>query len=295
MERLREIAGFWNWLPAFRAVGETEHLPTAATGLGIASSSLSRAVGQLERALGVKLFRREEGRLRLDDKGERFLESLRQAMRLVHEAMLDVRQEGLIGRLHIISAGVVTTAHLVPALAELQRDHPKLMAQIESETKDVTQRLLSGRTDLFLSSAAFSHPRLEIELLGTVHSSVYCGTEHPLCGRDPIELDDLASYPFVAPPPDERGTPQDGWPVHLPRMIGMLVDRMRIGCAVCAHAHLLAVLPDPIAMEYGQGAVHRLPIDIIPPAQVYAVRRRPLGGHDRLRPLLELVRSRLHP
>ena len=27
LARVRELAQFWNWLPAFRAVAESEHLP----------------------------------------------------------------------------------------------------------------------------------------------------------------------------------------------------------------------------------------------------------------------------
>ncbi len=58
MERLRRVASFWNWLPAFRAVAETEHLPTAAEALFVSPSALSRAIRLLEKDVGQPLFRR---------------------------------------------------------------------------------------------------------------------------------------------------------------------------------------------------------------------------------------------
>ena len=35
MDRFRAIAQIWNWLPGFRAVAETEHLPSAAERLHV--------------------------------------------------------------------------------------------------------------------------------------------------------------------------------------------------------------------------------------------------------------------
>jgi len=63
VERLRDIARFWNWLPAFRAVGETCHLPSAAAALYLSASALSRSLQQLEKSLGRSLFRRTNRRL----------------------------------------------------------------------------------------------------------------------------------------------------------------------------------------------------------------------------------------
>ena len=35
MERVVRLDSFWSWLPAFRVVAETAHLPTAARTLGV--------------------------------------------------------------------------------------------------------------------------------------------------------------------------------------------------------------------------------------------------------------------
>ncbi|MBP8302176.1 MAG: LysR family transcriptional regulator, partial [Planctomycetes bacterium] len=58
MDRLLRLDALWNWLPAFRAVGETQHLPSAATALHVSPSALSRSVRLLEQRLGCTLFER---------------------------------------------------------------------------------------------------------------------------------------------------------------------------------------------------------------------------------------------
>ncbi|MHC4078781.1 MAG: helix-turn-helix domain-containing protein, partial [Planctomycetota bacterium] len=69
MDRLRRLAQLWNWLPAFRAVGETQHLPTASRALSVTAPALSRAVRLLERDVGQPLFRRIGRRIELNEAG----------------------------------------------------------------------------------------------------------------------------------------------------------------------------------------------------------------------------------
>lgn len=54
MHFVHRVRTIWSWLPAFRAVAEVEHLPTAAQELGIVPSSLSRTVKQIEDELGLQ-------------------------------------------------------------------------------------------------------------------------------------------------------------------------------------------------------------------------------------------------
>ena len=39
MEHARDVAQFWSWLPAFRAVAETEHLPSAGKALCVSMAT----------------------------------------------------------------------------------------------------------------------------------------------------------------------------------------------------------------------------------------------------------------
>ena len=107
MERLRRVNRLWNWLPAFRAVAETEHLPSASALLGVSPSALSRTIKLVEEDVGRPLFDREGRQLRLNANGHAFLRSVRDAMRRVHDGLGeivddeqfdDVRNIGIIAK-----------------------------------------------------------------------------------------------------------------------------------------------------------------------------------------------------
>jgi DNA-binding transcriptional LysR family regulator len=292
MERLRTLTRFWNWLPAFRAVGETSHLPTAAQALQLSPSSLSRSLKQLESCLGCQLFRRANRRLELTQEGERLLAALRDAMRTVHEATVEIQGRLLWGTLHVLSGGVATSAWVLPALLELREQHPELTPELSTDSTDVVPRLLKGQLDIAFTSDHLTHPKLRTETLGVLHAGVYCGPPHPLHARPEVTLDDVLASDFVAPPPTVIGTPHDGWPESLERRVVARVDRMRLGAEACLAAPVLAVLPDLVAEQFGRGELRRLPLDVVSGAPVYAVLRPPIGQVTGAEVLLEAVTAR---
>jgi DNA-binding transcriptional LysR family regulator len=293
MERLRDIARFWNWLPAFRAIGETSHLPSAASSLHLSPSALSRSLQQLEESLGRKLFDRVNRRLELTREGEQFLASLRDAMRIVHEATLAVQDRRLRGELHVASAGVATSAWVLPALLELHEQYPELLPVLHTDLSDMTAKLLNGQLDIAFGSIRVSHPRLRTEHIGEAHAGIYCGPTHALHRKQRVSLDDILASEFIAPLPDEHGMPRDGWPEEQERHVVFHVDRVRLGCEACLTRPLLAVLPDLLAEQIGRGALRRLPVELIPAAPVYAFLRPPIPEQTPAEVVLEAVRGRM--
>lgn len=293
MERLRTLADFWNWLPAFRAVGEYCHLPSAAASLHLSASALSRSLQQLEKTLGRRLFRRTNRRLELTNEGELFLAAARDAMRVVHEATLAIQGNRLFGELRVSSAGVATSAWVLPAILELREEYPDLALHLDTTHTDVPTQLLKGKLDIAFLSTRISHSRLRTERLGDAHAGVYCGPGHALYNKRQVTLDEILASDFVAPPPAENGGYQDGWPEGLERRIVVHVDRMRLGGEACLAMPLLAVLPDLVAESVGRGELRRLPVDVIPPATIYATLRPPIGQITAAEVVLDAVRARI--
>ena len=293
MEPLRQINQFWNWLPAFRAVGECEHLPQAGELLHTSPSALSRSVKLLEEAMGHTLFLRDGRTIKLNESGEAFLAAVRDAMRIVHEGLLSVRSERLSGRIKLASSGVATTALLAPALAQLRTECPDLQAHVTSDLTDAVARVLRGDLDLILQSRMVNHPRMHTEHLTDIECGVYCGPSHPLFKRRKVTMDDILSHEFVAALPEDDAPPQDGWPPALPRKFAFYVDQMRVGADVCVHEPLLVVLPEPVARASGGGALRLLPVDVVPPVPVFASYRHPLGIRTRALAIVETVRGQI--
>ena len=294
MERLQRISRFWNWLPAFRAVAETQHLAKASQGLLLSPPALSRAVKLLEQDMGVPLFRRVGRRIELSEAGERFLPYLRDAMRLVHEGLLALEDRALQGRVVIGSGGVLTTAYLLPALEHLQQEYPGFVPILLSfQAADIVPNLLAGRIDAAFLSEEVDDPRVDRHPLGHSPCGLWVGRGHPLFETSP-SLPEVLAHPFVAPPPLDAGGVDEGWPPEHPRKIGVHVDQMRIGLDLCLSGRFIAVLPDEVARPHAEDArLWKLPLDLIPDVPLFAYTRKRLRGESMADLLVEAVRRQV--
>ena len=127
MDRLRNIANLWNWLPAFRAVAETGNVRRAAERLHVSPSALSRTVRLLEDEIGKPLFDRVGRTLRLNDAGEQLLAAVRDSMRRIDDAKLQIDTRVLAGPVTMRAPGTVTLAFLVPVVHTLGAEHAELV------------------------------------------------------------------------------------------------------------------------------------------------------------------------
>jgi DNA-binding transcriptional LysR family regulator len=148
MERVIRLNQIWSWLPAFRAVAETEHVHEAALLVHLTPSTLSRAIHLLEDDLGCALFRRVGRSLELTDEGRELLHALRDAMRGLDDAVVAVTQRAT-APLRVAADDAVAMVALVGALAGAA-GAPELSAA----DGDVTARLLRGAIDVALPAMA---------------------------------------------------------------------------------------------------------------------------------------------
>ena len=125
-DRFRRTANFWNWLPAFRAVAETEHLPSATQIAHVTAPALSRAVRQLESEIGHELFGREGRGLQLNEDGRRLLVAVRDAMRLVDDALVSLSGTTFAGPLRWTCNWSLSGIAL-RALSRLVDEHPQVV------------------------------------------------------------------------------------------------------------------------------------------------------------------------
>lgn len=281
MERARRLTQFWNWLPAFRVVAETEHLPTAAQQLGITASALSRTIKLLEEELGVGLFHRVGRRLALSDAGEEFLSAVRDAMRRVDDGLSLVEPGELSGRLRLASRSTHGWV-VIPAVAAIAREHPRVMPVLRTMSDALMgPALRRGEIDVGVADHPMSHRDLCVDKLAEVTYGVYCGRGHPLHGVATLAPRALERHPFIGPP--EGVT--DQWPAELDRQVMARVDLFFTGVALAESGAYLALLPDPVAR--GQEHLWRLPFDLDVRTSLYVVYRRPVGQHALTRLAIE--------
>lgn len=294
MGRLTE---FWNWLPVFRAVAETEHLPTAARQLAVSPSALSRTIQLLERAVGKPLFHREGRNLRLNRQGAEFLATVRDSMRLLDTGVTRLLGEAVSGRVRIALAGPYSTT-VAPVVGDLLGKYPDVALEFHlHDAALLTQRILRGELDLGIVPDRVTHPRLVVDRLLELTSGVYCGKGHPLFRSRRPTLQRILLHPFAAPVSSPEGLPRDGWPAELDRTVAVYLEQLQVALDLCASGQVLALFPDRVADASPLRArLRRLPPDVIPPVWLYTIKRRRLQPADPLDDLLDdlIEKLRLH-
>ena len=276
IHRLRTI---WSWLPAFRAVAETGHLPSAANELHVVASSLSRTVKQLEDELGVLLFDRTTKTLVLNESGKTLLLAVREAMRIVDDALGVAIGDELTGRVGIAASPDLAFAIALPAGADLAVRAPALTLSVTvASSESAIEQLVRGSTDaVLLSHRVASHEDLQVVELGSWGRSVY--------GRPG------ASSPYRCVVVGEPSSQvDDGWPQSLERSIAGWVPDERSALELCARTDAVTVAFDQVATA---SELVRLSEIEIAPRPLVLLHRRALGRHRRTEALVDAIRAKL--
>lgn len=143
-------------MQVFVRVVEVGGLSAAGRALGLAPSSVSRRIGDLEDMLGVRLLQRTTRKLSLTEAGETYYERSRDIVRAVDEANLAVTEKraGPSGVLRVTVPASGARRHIAPAIAAFQGQYPAVrvvmlvtdrMVDIVGEGLDVAIR--AGKLD----------------------------------------------------------------------------------------------------------------------------------------------------
>lgn len=139
-------------MQVFVSVVDTGGLSAAGRAMGLAPSSVSRRICELEDMLGVKLLHRTTRKLSLTEAGETYYERCKDIVSSVDEANLAVtaKRAGPSGVLRLTVPASVAKRHIVPAVAAFQKQFSAVqivmlvtdrIADIVSEGLDLALRI----------------------------------------------------------------------------------------------------------------------------------------------------------
>ncbi|MFE7773211.1 LysR family transcriptional regulator [Streptomyces sp. NPDC057445] len=181
-------------LRAFVAVAGELHFTRAAARLYVAQQALSRDIRRLERELGAELFVRTTRQVTLTADGDRLLPYARRVLAAHDElaAAFDDADRPLLVDLN--SEGMVSGRVL--ARARELAPGSELMARFESGLTGAAAEIVAGRLDVSFGRFAGLDPSvravLEHQPVRFEPMAVLLPADHPLAGRDEVELDALA-------------------------------------------------------------------------------------------------------
>jgi LysR family transcriptional regulator, benzoate and cis,cis-muconate-responsive activator of ben and cat genes len=270
----------------FVAVAEELHFGRAARRLGIAQPPLSRAIGQLERRLGVTLLERTSRSVTLTEAGSVLLAEGRAALDAVDAADRRTRRAA---RTEAGSAGLVLVTKAGASSELLAKLLDAYAAEPDSVAVDVIlcgigeqERLLrDGRADVALLHRPFdSTTGFDTEELLTEGQVVLLPAGHALTGRTHVRLADVAELPGLPMPrwPGPGGVYPDG-PGPEVRDHAQLLQLIALGRAS-------AILPEQVRAHLSYDLVA---IPVLDAPRVTTVIAWP--PHSRSRALATLVRT----
>ena len=181
----------------FAVIAEHRHLGRAADALGLTHPALSKSLRRLERAVQAKLVQRTAKGVDLTPEGHALLAHVR-GLRI---SLADVTREiaalsqGRAGHLRI-GTGPGVEPHLVPSVCgALLREGTRATFKIRIMPNDLLiVALRNGELDLIVGGIpAIECADLVQEALYADELAVVAAKDHPLAGRLPVALADLAN------------------------------------------------------------------------------------------------------
>jgi LysR family transcriptional regulator, transcriptional activator of the cysJI operon len=140
-------------LKVFRTVAGEASFRRAAERLHLSQPAVSQQIHALEEELGVTLFDRAQGRVRLTDAGAVLLTYARKGARLAEEAQaaLENARGEAAGELRIGASLTITQYVLPRMLGDFLRLHPRIRLDVRSaNTEHIVAALSAGEIDLGL-------------------------------------------------------------------------------------------------------------------------------------------------
>lgn len=172
----------------------------ASQRLNIHHTSISRRVRELELTLGVTLFDRHSGGVRLTAAGERFLSNLRRVLTDLDGALsvADRSGSGETGRLSIGIDAPLPACGYVDALVEFVRNRPDVDIRFTEAPRAELRAGLSGRTIDVVIAPGFDRRGSGASLsLWPDRIAVAMAMEHPMASRREIDWEDLVAQTIL--------------------------------------------------------------------------------------------------
>jgi DNA-binding transcriptional LysR family regulator len=188
----------------FVAVADERRFTRAAERLYITQQSLSAAIAQLERRLGVELFTRDRQGLELTAGGRELLTAARSILAQAESAVDATRRAAGAAPLRVGYAVLAASELTTPILARLQAAEQRLEIRLRlADYADPSAGLASAVTDIAFVRRPLAGPYAFEDLFAEARVAVL-PAQHPLAGRASVAVDDLAGDTVVADPgPDD--------------------------------------------------------------------------------------------
>jgi DNA-binding transcriptional LysR family regulator len=181
-------------------VAEHASFRQAAGALGVRQSAVSRRIRSLEEMLGVSLFERYHGGVRITAAGARFFDRARSALAQLDHAVkiAGAAGRGENGHLRIGIFSSIAAGFLRDLIWTFREQHPDVALQIsELASREHVALIRKGRLDVAFVMGAPVVPNCETAQFWTEQLFVVLPHGHALCAIKEVEWSALRDEPFI--------------------------------------------------------------------------------------------------
>ncbi|MFR2414923.1 MAG: LysR family transcriptional regulator [Veillonella nakazawae] len=181
----------------------------AAKRLFVSQPSLTKAIKELEKEMGITIFDRTNKGITVSKEGERFLGYARQV--LEQAALLEEQYKSQRGGKKQFSVSTQHYSFAVNAFVELLKgaDIDQYDVSLrETQTYEIIDDVAHMKSEIgLLFYNDFNRPVLEKLIhtneltfteLFTAHPHIFIGKNHPLANKDVVSMDELEEYPYIS-------------------------------------------------------------------------------------------------
>lgn len=235
-------------LTAFEAAARTGSITAAARELDLTQSAVSRQIKALENQLGVELFLRERQTIRLTVAGDSYAREIREALRRISSASLNLRANPHGGTLNLAILPTFGARWLAPRLGQFLAANPGITINLVTRLSPFDFRLDSIDAAIHFGDAVW--PGAELTLLMQEETVPACSPEFKRAHE--IEVpSDLLHVPLLhlttRPDAWERWFTETG--VVFESVHGMLFDQFATASQAAIGGLGVALLPTFLIQE----------------------------------------------
>jgi LysR family transcriptional regulator, transcriptional activator of the cysJI operon len=193
-------------LKVFRAVADEASFRRAAERLHLSQPAVSQQIRALEEELGVTLFDRGKGRVRITDAGALLLTYAHKVARLAVEAQaaLENARGEVAGELRIGASFTITQYVLPRMLGDFLRHHPRIRLAVRSaNTQNIVAALAAGEIDLGLIEGPVSSREVFRQRFLEDRMALIVGRRYPWPQKATVPVLALTQVPLLM---RERGS-----------------------------------------------------------------------------------------
>lgn len=203
-----------NLLRTFAAVVKYNHFGKAAEAINATQPGVSQHIARLESQLGVKLLQRTKRSVALTPAGAAVYERSRQLLSLARRMEDEARhiENGGAGILIVGMTSWVIHTSVPQRIAAFRLAHPDVEMRFVVQGGDVLRKMMDDdELDLMISPLPMRSAEYESVVLTHQQMGVALPVDHPLKGRDSVNLMEIAQEHFIVVPREHDPEGHDGF------------------------------------------------------------------------------------